>query len=97
MKSRFRNRLPVMTGRAGAKNRAFYRQIWRLIDGAVRDALIHHPGYVAKGISARTVRRSIVKRAAGAITGYVGATVHRSRRRAEPGSSSPAADQEPVA
>lgn len=85
-KARNRDRLPLPIGKAGAANRAFYRQIWRLIDGAVRDAFSHHPGYVAKGISPRTVRRSIVKRAAGAITGYVGAS-RAPRRGAEPGAN----------
>lgn len=44
-----------------------YRRLWRMVDGAVRDALKHHPNYVANGISHRDVRNSIVKRVTGAV------------------------------
>lgn len=47
-----------------------YRQIWRVVDGAVATALTSHPEYLAKGARARTVRNSIVKRVVGAIHGY---------------------------
>ena len=46
-----------------------YRQIWRLVDGAVRDALETHPEYLtAQGH--HNARGSIVKRVAGAIYGH---------------------------
>lgn len=46
-----------------------YRQIWRVVDGAVADALKMHPDYLtSKGSWA--ARESIVKRVTGAITGY---------------------------
>lgn len=47
-----------------------YRQIWRVVDGAVASALDAHPNYVAPGKKLRTVRNSIVKRVTGAIIGY---------------------------
>nr|USU32853.1 hypothetical protein NG677_03915 [Methylobacterium sp. OTU13CASTA1] len=47
-----------------------YRQIWRVVDGAVASALEAHPDYVAPGRKVRTVRNSIVKRVTGAILGY---------------------------
>lgn len=47
-----------------------YRQIWRVVDGAVDLALSAHPEYIAPGKNPRTVRNSIVKRVVGAITGY---------------------------
>ena len=47
-----------------------YRQVWRLVDGAVHEALKVHPEYLAPSVKARTVRNSITKRVVGAITGY---------------------------
>lgn len=47
-----------------------YRQVWRVVDGAVALALTSHPEYLAPRIDAKTVRNSIVKRVVGAITGY---------------------------
>lgn len=47
-----------------------YRQIWRVVDGAVDLALSAHPEYIAPGKNPRTVRNSIVKRVVGAIVGY---------------------------
>ncbi|MGX7709150.1 hypothetical protein [Methylobacterium sp. Gmos1] len=47
-----------------------YRQIWRIVDGAVAQALDAHPEYLAPGARVRTVRNSIVKRVTGAITGH---------------------------
>jgi len=46
-----------------------YRQLWRIIDGAVRDAFVNHPEYLAPR-KEKTARQSIVKRVAGAIEGY---------------------------
>ncbi len=47
-----------------------YRQIWRVVDGAVASALAAHPEYLALGAHKRTVRNSIVKRVTGAVTGH---------------------------
>jgi hypothetical protein len=47
-----------------------YRQIWRVVDGAVDLALSAHPEYIAPGKNPRTVRNSIVKRVVGAILSY---------------------------
>lgn len=47
-----------------------YRQIWRVVDGAVATALTSHPEYLANGARVRSVRNSIVKRVVGAIYGY---------------------------
>lgn len=47
-----------------------YRQVWRLVDGAVRDALHCHPEYLAPGVNPRVVRNSINKRVTGALMGY---------------------------
>lgn len=58
-----------------------YRQFWRIVDGAVRDALRSHPSYLAPGARERTVRNSLNKRIVGALAGYVAET----RRRADPG------------
>lgn len=46
-----------------------YRQLWRIVDGAVADALKHHEDYLTdKG--KRSARRSITKRVTGAVLGY---------------------------
>ncbi|MGF3025592.1 hypothetical protein ACQVP2_22540 [Methylobacterium aquaticum] len=47
-----------------------YRQIWRMVDGAVRQALDAHPEYLAPEARVRTVCNSIVKRVTGAIHGH---------------------------
>lgn len=49
-----------------------YRQLWRVIDGAVADAFAMHPEYLAVQQNRKTVRQSIVKRVTGAMRGYVG-------------------------
>ena len=54
-----------------------YWKLWRIVDGAVRDAFEKHPEYLTdKG--RRDARRSIVKRATGALLGS-GPTVWRNR------------------
>lgn len=46
-----------------------YRQLWRVIDGAVRDAFVHHPEYLTpRGVM--QARESVVKRVTGAIKSY---------------------------
>lgn len=48
-----------------------YRAIWRVVDGAVRNALDMHPDYLTnKGSHRATARMSIVKRVTGAILGF---------------------------
>lgn len=48
---------------------AVYRQLVRLIDGAVRDTFDKHPEYLTDA-GEMSARRSIVKRAVGALWGY---------------------------
>jgi len=52
------------------KNPRAYRQLWRVVDGAVRDALESHPDYLTRKGQA-SARMSITKRVTGAIMGYV--------------------------
>lgn len=48
---------------------AAYRQIWRVVDGAVRDTFENHPEYLtAKGRASAV--RSVTKRVTGAVHGY---------------------------
>lgn len=59
---RLRRHRPQNTGR-------HYRQLWRIVDGAVRDTLLQHPDYVTpKG--QRCLRMSVNKRITGAVLGY---------------------------
>ena len=64
-----------------------YRQLWRVVDGAVADALVHHTDYLtSKG--SRSARNSIVKRVTGAILGYATQAAYgrsRSSRAADNG------------
>lgn len=46
-----------------------YRQLWRIVDGAVADALRHHEDYLTQK-GKRSARRSITKRVTGAVLGY---------------------------
>lgn len=47
-----------------------YAKMWRVVDGAVRDAFASHPDYLAKLERERTVRNSINKRVVGALWGF---------------------------
>ncbi len=47
-----------------------YGEIWRMVDGAVRDAFASHPEYVQQSYL-RSARLSITKRVTGAVNGYV--------------------------
>lgn len=50
----------------------FNRQIWRVVDGAIRDAFIHHPDYLTeRGSRYNTARRSIAKRVTGTLLSYL--------------------------
>jgi hypothetical protein len=46
-----------------------YSQLWRIVDGAVRDALEMHPDYLTQKGS-RNARTSVTKRVTGAVLGY---------------------------
>lgn len=49
------------------------RQIWRVVDGAIRDAFLSHPDYLTKkGSRSACARRSIAKRVTGALLSYLG-------------------------
>lgn len=57
-----RRRIPPKPGK-------FYRQMWRVVEGAVADAFYSHPDYLSpkgRGMAAS----SITKRVVGAIMGY---------------------------
>ncbi len=47
-----------------------YRQLWRIVDGAVADAFLAHPDYLSNSAHERTVRASLNKRVVGAVLGY---------------------------
>lgn len=53
-----------------AKHGYNYVQLWKIIDGAVFDALKMHPEYLTDR-GHRNARLSIVKRVTGAVLGYV--------------------------
>lgn len=69
-----------------------YRQLWRVVDGAVTDAFAQHPDYLTdKG--EQSARMSVVKRVTGAVHGYAKLSF-AGRRLAEAGSGfSPAGDR----
>lgn len=57
------------TSSAVAEKSAAYRQLWRVVDGAVFDALYTHQDYLTpKGL--RSARTSINKRVVGAVLGF---------------------------
>lgn len=47
-----------------------YRQLWRIVDGAVASCFAAHPGYLSGEFNERVIRQSIVKRVTGSIIGY---------------------------
>lgn len=50
----------------------FNRQVWRVVDGAIRDAFSNHPDYLTiKGTRAACARRSVAKRVTGALLSYL--------------------------
>jgi hypothetical protein len=59
-------RLRKRTAPPPQKTDELYRQLYRAVDGAVLDAFVHHPEYLAPGVNQRVVQRSIAKRVAGA-------------------------------
>jgi len=48
------------------KDGAEYRQLWRVIDGAIRDCFKMHPDYITPE-NIRRVRESLAKRITGAV------------------------------
>lgn len=49
-----------------------YVSLWKVVDGAIRDAFLAHPEYLTeKGARGSACRRSIAKRVTGALTGFV--------------------------
>jgi len=62
-----------------------YRQLWRVIDGALACALKHHPDYIRVG--ERKARDALVKRITGAVNGYLA-------EKTRSGASCPAGDKE---
>lgn len=46
-----------------------YRQLWRVVDGAVMDAFRMHPDYLTSA-GLRSAQKSVVKRVVGAVLGY---------------------------
>lgn len=60
---------PTRIKQRARREDAVYRQIWRIADGAVRDALANHPEYLtARG--KQMARDAIVKRVTGSLYGY---------------------------
>lgn len=48
------------------------RKMWRVVDGAIRDAFRHHPDYLTtKGSKGSAARRSVAKRVTGAVLSYL--------------------------
>jgi hypothetical protein len=52
-----------------ARSTRAYRQLWRVVAGAVNDALGMHPEYLTAA-GRRSAARSITKRVTGAVIGY---------------------------
>ena len=53
------------------KGDEIYKQLWRVVDGAVADAFAMHPDYLTKkGQHGHTARLSIVKRVTGSVLSY---------------------------
>lgn len=49
-----------------------YLQLWKIIDGAVRDTFANHPEYLSGRVAEHIVRQSVVKRATGQLWGFAG-------------------------
>lgn len=58
-------RIPIRGPASPAK-----RQLWRVVDGAVRDAMASHPDWLASERAALKLRNSITKRVVGSVMGY---------------------------
>jgi len=77
------NRTPIRKDERSAA----YRQLWRVVDGAVADAMKQHPDYYTNS-GTRKARASIVKRVTGAVMGYAEQSAQGRS------GSSPAADED---
>ena len=64
-----------------------YRQLWRVVAGAVGDALAMHPEYLTQA-GRRSAARSVTKRVTGAVMSYAVEAAARGRS-----GGSPAADE----
>lgn len=53
-----------------ASDTAVYKQFWRIIDGAVVDAINNHPRYLRDPGLLRYLRVSVTKRAVGSLMSY---------------------------
>jgi hypothetical protein len=60
-----------------------YRQIWRIVDGAVRDTFANHPEYLSNKHARATITASIVKRVAGSLHGWAAQTAQGRSVRAD--------------
>lgn len=50
-----------------------YRQLWRMVEGAVNNAFEAHPEYLSEaGAVNKSARMSVTKRVVGALIGYAG-------------------------
>lgn len=49
-----------------------YVQLWKIIDGAVRDTFANHPEYLSGRVPEYIVLQSVVKRATGQVWGFAG-------------------------
>lgn len=70
-----------------------YRQLRRIVDGAVADALAAHPDYLTKK-GLKSARGSITKRVTGAVLGYAGEVWAADAARGRSGAATPAAEPE---
>lgn len=62
-------RRPVRAQKAPSQE---YLRLWKIIDGAVRDAFANHPEYLSGRVPEHIVRQSVVKRATGQVWGFAG-------------------------
>ena len=67
------------------KPRGRYVQIWRIVDGAVADCILHHREYFGSNQQVGDARRSIVKRVTGSIIGYLEQSRRGASGAADPG------------
>ena len=63
-KKKFKKTLP-------AKEGVVYRQVWRLVDGAIRETFAAHQDYLPNGKSEKRIRNSLSKRIVGKFMGYI--------------------------
>jgi len=76
---------PLHRARRAAMKPAFHRQLWRLVEGGVVDALKSHPEYLTAAGRMSAVQ-SITKRVVGQVVGHVMQAQERGRLPAAGGS-----------